>query len=202
MISIGFIRHGTTEWNLAGRMQGQMDTPLAEIGRLQADRLAGRLKGESWDGIIASDLQRAKETAQRIEAVTGIPLLKVDARLRERSFGLIEGTTLEERIARWGEQWRTADVGMEPDALLLQRWQSFLADTEQEHQGERLLIVSHGGYIAPVIESIRRQALDTHLMNTSFTVMQRTSAGWEFQLLNCTAHLAQTDTDKQGAQAL
>ncbi|WP_235941364.1 histidine phosphatase family protein [Paenibacillus puerhi] len=199
MTTIGFIRHGTTEWNLAGRMQGQMDTPLAEVGRQQADRLAARLKGEPWDGLIASDLQRAKETAERIAAVTGIPLLRVDSRLRERSFGLIEGTTQEERIARWGEQWRTADVGMEPDELLLQRWQSFLNDIEQEFADRKLLIVSHGGYIAPVIESIRRQTLDTHLMNTSFTILQRKGTNWDCLLLNCTAHLEQDAAKGQGA---
>ncbi|MEK8127381.1 histidine phosphatase family protein [Paenibacillus filicis] len=199
MTTIGFIRHGTTEWNLAGRMQGQMDTPLAEVGRLQADRLARRLLGGQWDGLIASDLQRAKETAERIAAITGIPLLGVDARLRERSFGLIEGTTLEERLARWGEDWRGADVGMETDEALLERWQSFLDDAEREWTGRRVLIVSHGGYIAPVIESILNQALDTHLMNTSFSVMHRSGTGWEFQLLNCTAHLELTDKAEQGA---
>lgn len=190
MTIIGLIRHGTTEWNIAGRMQGQMDTPLAEVGRIQAGLLAERLKSETWDGIVSSDLMRAKETAERIAQVTGTPMLGVDVRLRERAFGQLEGTTLEERVIRWGEQWRQLDLGMESDELLLKRWQSFWSDLEREHGGKRILIVSHGGYIAPVIESIRQQPLESHLMNTSLTIMERMGDAWQFRLLNCTAHLA------------
>ncbi|MUG71741.1 MULTISPECIES: histidine phosphatase family protein [Paenibacillus] len=194
MTTIGFIRHGTTEWNLAGRMQGQMDTPLAEVGRVQAGLLGERLRGEPWDGIVTSDLMRARETAERIAQATGTPVLGVDARLRERAFGQLEGTTLDERLARWGEQWRQLDLGLESDELLLMRWQSFLSDLERDHGGKRILIVSHGGYIVPVIESIGRLTLESHLMNTSLTVMERIDDGWRFRLLNCTAHLASLKT--------
>lgn len=120
MIQLGLIRHGTTEWNLEGRMQGQMDTPLAEVGRVQAKSLANRLKYEAWDGIIASDLMRAHETALTIEKITGVPLLGVDARLRERAFGQLEGTTVQDRIAKWGEDWREREheLGLESDDSL------------------------------------------------------------------------------------
>ncbi|WP_281886967.1 histidine phosphatase family protein [Paenibacillus sp. YYML68] len=190
MITIGFIRHGTTEWNLAGRMQGQMDTPLAEAGRHQAERIAERLRGESWDGIWSSDLKRALETAECIASMTGIPLLGTDARLRERSFGQLEGTTLEERISRWGTEWRELDLGLESDESLLLRWSSFLEELEESHEGKRMLVVSHGGYIVPIVESIRQEKLEQHLMNTSLTVMvKHQSEGWSFPVLNCTRHL-------------
>ncbi|TVY11630.1 histidine phosphatase family protein [Paenibacillus cremeus] len=190
MTTIGFIRHGTTEWNLAGRMQGQMDTPLAEVGRIQADLLANRLVGEAWDGILSSDLKRASETAQTISKVTGTPILGEDRRLRERSFGQVEGTTLEERVQRWGEKWRELDLGMETDEALLERWGSFLNDLEDQHSGKRILLVSHGGYIAPILGHYIGRTIEEHLQNTSLTILQKSSEGWVCSLLNCTAHLA------------
>ncbi|WP_284640199.1 histidine phosphatase family protein [Paenibacillus silviterrae] len=196
MIQLGLIRHGTTEWNLEGRMQGQMDTPLAEVGRVQAKLLANRLKHEAWDGIIASDLMRAHETALTIEKVTGVPLLGVDARLRERAFGQLEGTTVQDRIAKWGEDWREREheLGLESDDSLLQRWDSFVSETEQVHPGKKLLIVSHGGYIVPVITRILQGPLEEHLNNTSLTVLYRNEKQWDIRLLNCTLHLNELST--------
>ncbi|ULL15582.1 histidine phosphatase family protein [Paenibacillus sp. H1-7] len=191
MITLGFIRHGTTEWNLAGKMQGQMDTELAEVGLLQAKLLAERLKGEAWDGIVSSDLLRAKQTALTISEATGTPLIGLDMRLRERSFGQVEGTTLEERISRWGEGWRGLELGMEKDEALLERWNSFLQELEQAHPGKRILLVSHGGYIAPVIESMLGNPVESHLNNTSLTIMNKEASGWSCALMNCTAHLAE-----------
>ncbi|MFD0680902.1 MULTISPECIES: histidine phosphatase family protein [unclassified Paenibacillus] len=189
MITIGLIRHGTTEWNLVGRMQGQMDTDLAEVGRLQAERLGERLKSETWDGIMSSDLIRAKQTAQTISDKTGTPIWGLDSRLRERHFGQLEGTTLDDRLNRWGEGWRELDLGMESDEDLLARWFSFLQDLEAEHRGKKVLIVSHGGYIAPVLEHLMGKPVESHLSNTSLTVIKRDISMWNCLLLNCTAHL-------------
>ncbi|SFK91441.1 probable phosphoglycerate mutase [Paenibacillus sp. 1_12] len=190
MITVGLIRHGTTEWNIAGRMQGQMDTELAGIGIEQAELLARRLIGEQWDGIMASDLIRARQTAQTISDVTGIPFLGIDSRLRERHFGQLEGTTLEDRISRFGENWREQDLGLETDEALIERWSSFFEALEQSHRGKRILVVSHGGFIAPVLERIMGEPVTSHLNNTSLTVMELTAdAVWNCHLLNCTAHL-------------
>ncbi|WP_282935617.1 histidine phosphatase family protein [Paenibacillus sp. RC67] len=189
MITLGFIRHGTTEWNIAGRMQGQMDTALAEVGVKQAQLLAERLKGETWDAIVTSDLVRAQQTAETIAHVTGTPLIGSDIRLRERSFGQVEGTTLEERISRWGEGWREADVGMEADEALLKRWHTFMEELQAKHAGKRILIVSHGGYIAPVVERMLGRRIEEHLNNTSLTIIEGDPTGWNCKLLNCTIHL-------------
>jgi probable phosphoglycerate mutase len=190
LITVGLIRHGTTEWNIAGRMQGQMDTELAAVGIEQAELLAHRLKSELWDGIMSSDLIRARQTAHTISNITGVPFLGEDSRLRERHFGQLEGTTLEDRIARFGESWREQELGLETDEALLERWFSFFADLEQAQRGKRILVVSHGGYIAPVLERIMGEPVASHLSNTSITVMELTAdAVWNCHLLNCTAHL-------------
>jgi len=166
-----------------------MDTELAEIGLAQAKLLAERLKSGRWDGIVSSDLIRARQTAQTIADLTGTPLIGLDRRLRERSFGQVEGTTREERIARWGENWERLDLGMEKDDALLQRWSSFLGELEQAHSGKSLLLVSHGGYIAPVLKSMMGRPVDSHLNNTSLTIMNKNDGGWHCTLMNCTAHL-------------
>lgn len=199
MKTIGLIRHGTTEWNLAGRMQGQMDTPLAEAGRVQARLLGRRLASEQgWDGIIASDLTRAAETAQIVAAASGIPLIGTDSRLRERSFGQVEGTTREERIARFGEGWRELDLGVESDEKLLTRWDSFLGDAEKDHAGRRLLIITHGGYIAPIVQRVLGRMIEENLDNTSLTVLDRDGDRWSVPLINCTEHLREMGLSQQG----
>lgn len=190
IITLGLIRHGTTEWNLLGKMQGHIDIPLAEVGRMQARMLGRRLAAEkTWDGIITSDLQRAKETALIISEETGIPVTGTDQRLRERSFGQLEGTTTEERIASWGEGWRELDLGLESDKSLLSRWDQFYEQTLSEHHGKRLLVVSHGGYIAPVLERLMGKEIKEHLSNTSLSIIRSAPSGWEFPLINCTMHL-------------
>lgn len=193
MISIGFIRHGTTEWNLAGKMQGHRDIPLAEVGRVQAKLLAERLISEKWDGIIASDLSRARETARIISDITKTPVLGLDARLRERSYGKLEGTTLEDRLLRWGEHWRTMDLGLENEENLLHRWTAFLAEMEHQYKGKRILLVSHGGYIVPILAQFIGRPLEEHLKNASLSIMERNGEEWHCSLLNCTAHLEELE---------
>ena len=92
MARILLVRHGDTDWNQAGRIQGQVDTSLSEKGLAQARALAGRLAQVPIDVAYASDLNRAAETAQEIligRAVT----LGLAPELREFSYGAWEGLT-------------------------------------------------------------------------------------------------------------
>ena len=92
MIQTHFIlvRHGETTWNLEGRRQGQSDSPLTAIGLAQARAIADRLADERVDALYSSDLTRALHTAAQIAVACNLPVLP-DARLREKSFGVIEG---------------------------------------------------------------------------------------------------------------
>ncbi|MGE7057422.1 histidine phosphatase family protein, partial [Paenibacillus glucanolyticus] len=72
---IGLIRHVITDWNVQDRVQGRSDIPLNAEGRRQAESLAERIKGDSWDVIITSPLIRARETAQIITEF--IPTLNI-----------------------------------------------------------------------------------------------------------------------------
>ena len=100
-------RHGRTAWNLAGRVQGQTDVPLDDIGREQAREAAARLASLQPTRIVTSDLSRARETADELGQLTGLTV-ETDVRLRERSFGVREGLTMTEaweqfpeHMARW-----------------------------------------------------------------------------------------------------
>lgn len=190
MTTIGLIRHGSTEWNKLGKLQGQLDTDLTVEGREQARLLGLRMMKEKdeWTGLISSDLIRAKETAKIISEISGIPFIKTDRRLRERGFGLAEGTTLEERRERWGEDWKKRDLGGENDQQVWQRWLDFTEELTTEAPEAKILLVSHGGFIAQVLRGLNMER-DEFLQNTSLTILQRSDSSWDMMLYNCLSHL-------------
>jgi broad specificity phosphatase PhoE len=145
------VRHGETDWNRDGRWQGHSDTHLNEIGRAQAERVAGELDGV--DVVYSSDLARARETAEIIARRLDLPVL-FDSRLRERSFGAWEGLTAGEIEAdfrdahlRWlaGEGPGADDA--EPFEAFGQRVGVALEEILERHPDETVLVVAHGGTI-------------------------------------------------------
>jgi probable phosphoglycerate mutase len=189
MTTIGWIRHGATEWNKLGRLQGQNDIPLSGEGREQAHLLAERLKKEHWDLIVSSDLCRARETAEIIaEKMPNVPVI-LDKRLRERTHGRLDGTTLEERIAVWGENWHCLDHGMETDDELYARGIACVNDLEAAHSGKNILVVSHGAFIAVMLRRMLERMPEGLLQNTSVSVIEKGNTGWHCRLFNCTKHL-------------
>lgn len=189
MTKLGLIRHGTTDWNLEGRLQGQNNIPLNEAGRRQAHLLAERLSAEQWDVIVSSDLLRASETADIIADKTGIRPVRLEARLRERTHGRLDGTTLEERIATWGEGWKQLEHGVESNEVLFARGSACLEELESEYAGKSILVVAHGAFIAVLLEGMLPFMPEGSLQNTSISVMEKASSGWTCPLFNCTAHL-------------
>jgi uncharacterized phosphatase len=130
------VRHGETDWNAAGRLQGHTDRPLNDHGRKQAKELADRLAGEGADAIYASDLARAKETAEIIGMRLGLPVV-IDADLREKNFGNWEGLTGDERI----------HVEFEGESVQEHRERVLRAieRISERHPGQRVIVVTHGG---------------------------------------------------------
>jgi broad specificity phosphatase PhoE len=98
-------RHGRTAWNVAGRVQGQSDIPLDEVGHAQARDAAARLAALRPDRILSSDLQRARDTAAYLAAASGTEV-EIDERFRELNFGAREGLT-------WSEAWDQMPEGMQ-----------------------------------------------------------------------------------------
>jgi broad specificity phosphatase PhoE len=152
MTTLLLVRHGETDWNREGRWQGGSNTSLNDLGREQARKLAAELDGDI-DVIYSSDLARARETAEIVAAKLGLEV-RVDPRLRERSFGSWEGLTMpeiEERFADSHRRWREGEGPGADDAEKFEdfsaRVNDFLADVLRLHTGEQVLVISHGGSI-------------------------------------------------------
>ncbi|RAP76371.1 histidine phosphatase family protein [Paenibacillus montanisoli] len=190
---IGLIRHGKTEWNGLGKIQGQTDIPLNSEGIRQAHALAHRLLHEpmKWDAVVSSNLSRAVETARIIADTLGIPLLPGDERLRERFYGEIEGTTEAERLARWGPHWKKCDCGQESDASVRERSLSFVEEAAAAIPARNLLVVTHGSLLAQLLQAMCANLADKPIHNLSFSILEREGRGWTPLLHNCTLHLEQ-----------
>lgn len=190
MTVIAFVRHGITDWNKAGRIQGQTDIELNAYGRQQARSLATRLQEERFDRIYTSDLSRAHETARLMNEGSNLPIV-VDERLREVSFGLLEGKTIDERIARWGEQWREADVGKESMESIEKRARSLVDELLIKHPNERVLLVTHGAFIANSLRFLVPHFDTTErIENASITIIEQIDGKWTCTLYNATEHLS------------
>jgi probable phosphoglycerate mutase len=189
---IGWVRHGITEWNQLGKIQGVTDIPLSAEGIQQARSLANRLAREAgqWNGIYCSDLQRALQTAEILAERLGIPLIK-DSRLRERSFGQAEGTTEAERLSLWGADWRRLVPDQESDEIIRARGNEFVDELLEKHSGEAWLVVTHGSFLARMLQSLCTDLDDSHLLNMSLTILERQQEGWLPLLHNCTRHLTE-----------
>lgn len=189
MTTLAFIRHGVTDWNKEKRAQGICDIPLNEEGKLQSQKLGRRLKAERWDFIFSSDLSRAKETAEIIAKELGMNVHGYDPRLRERSYGRLEGTTTEERIRKWGHSWETLEHGVEEALGMQKRGLEFIDEIVTRYSGSRLLVVSHGAFIGETLRSILNDDRIRGLHNTSLNIIERRQDKWLCSLLNCVKHL-------------
>ncbi|MCP8616362.1 histidine phosphatase family protein [Salirhabdus salicampi] len=191
MTRIGLIRHGITEWNSLGKAQGVSDIPLNETGRKQASDIGDRLLlEERWDILITSDLSRAIETANIIGSKIGLPISHIDKRVREINCGEIEGTTEEQRIKKWGSEWRNIELGMEKFEDVSNRGVDFLNDIACTNEGKRILVVSHGALIGLTLQKLLPQKFpQTYIDNTSITILNKKEDKWKCALYNCTRHL-------------
>ncbi|GIP27132.1 putative phosphatase PhoE [Paenibacillus sp. J23TS9] len=189
MTTIGWVRHGITDWNVARRAQGQTDVPLNDTGRAQARALAERFKNEKWDAVYASDLLRAKETAETIANALNIPLY-VDERLREMACGKMEGTTEDERIRMWGEDWSEMELGIETDESMILRGEDVIREICLHYPEQRVLVVSHGALISALLPALVPNMQEReHLHNTSVTLVRQLNEEWVCDLYNCRRHL-------------
>ncbi|MBQ2914954.1 MAG: histidine phosphatase family protein [Clostridia bacterium] len=148
---IYFIRHGQTEWNVLGLMQGQTDIPLNDTGRAQAKQMAKSLQGITFDKVFCSPLSRALETCQ---AVVDASQIVTDKRIAERYFGEFEGESA--MLMRSRKFWNTnANQTFDRAESLFDfvaRVYDFLDYVVQNCKGQNVLIVAHGG-VGMVVQS-------------------------------------------------
>lgn len=152
------VRHGETDWNRTGRWQGHADKPLNQTGRTQARRLADELAAEDVTAVYASDLSRARETAEIVAARLGADV-ELDPRLREVDVGSWSGLTTDEirerapaEIARWHNGDPTHRFGSgETYTEMGERVVAALEEIAARHPDERIVVVLHGGPIRAVL---------------------------------------------------
>lgn len=146
------IRHGETDWNDQGRIQGHLPVPLNARGMAQAEALAARLRDDSFDAVYSSDLLRARQTAEAIARISGHEI-RLDERLREWDLGMLSGMLRTEaerdhpHIARIYRDYLVDEIIPRGESIR-QRYERITAavsDIAARHRGESVLIVSHGG---------------------------------------------------------
>jgi probable phosphoglycerate mutase len=161
MARLLLLRHGQSEWNAAGRWQGQADPPLTPHGEEQARAAARWLASTGLTGVVTSDLQRARRTGEIIAAELGLPVVGEEPGLRERDVGLWSGLTtdeLDERFPGAVEAWRagllTEPPGGESNEALTARVMDAVERLAARPASEVLLVVTHGGVIHTVGQAL------------------------------------------------
>jgi glucosyl-3-phosphoglycerate phosphatase len=155
------LRHGQTDYNVAGRMQGHLDSILTETGVEQAAAVAPEIARLAPDRVISSDLRRAVDTAELVSAACGLPV-KYDARLRETHLGEWQGRTVAEiedgwpgAIATWRSDPGWAPPGGESRIEVVRRSLPVVEELDEEYAtGEpdiTVVLVAHGGLIAGLV---------------------------------------------------
>ena len=162
------IRHGETEWNSQQRMQGHSNSDLSSVGQAQIQALGQWMKNVPFDLIYSSDSLRAKQTAESITQFSGHEL-QFDQRLREKNLGVFEGLTSEEARERHPEVFRlfktagskyVIDEG-ESTQQLQDRALEIVDEIRIKHPEERVLLVTHGGFIRVVMKHSLGLSLET-----------------------------------------
>ncbi len=186
MTILTLVRHGETDWNSGGRIQGSTDIPLNDTGRAQARELADRLATE-YAGreaiVVSSDLSRAAETADIVAAALGTTVSLRLPGLQERSYGDAEGMDAPTFYDTYGP-WHAADVpGAETWPVVRERALSALAEAvASAPEGTDVIAVAHGALIREVILFATDGAFPREgerLPNCSATTFRLDGDSWE-----------------------
>ena len=202
------IRHGETDWNIVGRIQGHTDVPLNATGIQQAEKLASSLADAPLAHIYSSDLLRAWATAQALAQCNGAPLTS-HAGLRERCFGIYEGQRFVDIEASHPEdalRWRKRDPAFAPSQgeslqTLLTRVSETVTAMAAAHLGQHIAIVAHGGVLDSLYRLATHQGLQAprtwELGNTSINRLLWTpDSGLTLVGWGDTSHLQRSGLDE------
>jgi probable phosphoglycerate mutase len=202
------LRHGQTDANAGGMLQGHLPLPLNRAGTKQANLLASRLAAYSpaVEAIISSDLPRATQTAAPIAAACGLSMT-TDPAWRERSFGLLEGKPIGDR-----RMWEVAagefdPPGAEPSVELFERVRGALVSIPQRYAEHQLIaVVTHGGPVRCILKMLSDGRLETTRGHPPVEVMAipncailhlaarhyREGIRWKIEAVNDVSHLCES----------
>ncbi len=201
------VRHGETESNRIERLQGQTDDALSALGVAQAEAVAGRLAGMAFGALYSSDLGRALRTAEAIAQRCGVPAQALPE-LRERHFGVFQGRTWDEIHrefpAEYEAYWRGPDYAPPGGETRAQRDARVLGCTQRladQHAGERIVLVTHGGPLEALFkhavglppDSTRRFSL----YNASLALFRIDAGRWQLLTWGDVTHLPHSSTPEK-----
>ena len=183
-------RHGQTDWNMVNRFQGHSDIPLNDVGRYQVQHAAEILAGMNPTAIISSVLGRARETAQALAKLVGLPVTTHEG-LRETNGGLWEGKTGKENRAedfqnfiRWidGEDNPAGTTG-ERRSEVAARAVAAISEALADKTDQLLIVATHGGTARCVLGDLLQLPLSHWgviggLSNASWSILQRNPRQW------------------------
>lgn len=207
------VRHGKTLWNEEGRFQGQQDSPLTNLGTRQAEALGERLKQESFSVIYASDLGRVMHTANIIAQNTNRNIIE-NKSLRERSFGIFEGFTKNEIAEKFPNDFRRfsedgykyVPPGGESIETVSRRLMACLNNLAEQHNGERFLVVTHGGIIGRFFRIVFDLPMESprrfRVANAGLNIFSFTNGHWSLETWGDTGHLRDGTAFQETGEAL
>lgn len=193
------IRHGETDYNKARRMQGWFDIPLNDIGRRQAEATSVKLTGTHVDVLYSSDLRRAHETAQRIARIVKKEIISSTA-LRERDMGIFAGWQWEaEHDPTKDALWKEFETARDHEDLdwnkhqgesmrqMTKRISTFMQHLHTVHQGQTVVIVTHGGTINRILEHYQLKSASEGFRdvgNASLLVLHKETVSYRLEELS------------------
>lgn len=200
MTKIFLIRHGETEWNKLGRIQGNSDVKLSPEGIRQAQLMAAHVPFKHIDAVYASDLQRAVDTAKILAAKFNLPVTTMPG-LRETNFGDWEGRVISGLLEELPEEF--GNFFIKPDKVKPPNGETFLEcqarvmnaldEIIADHEDQTIIVVSHGAAIRLLICAaldIRiRKMWAIHQFNTALNILTFEDGLFSIEVMNSTAHL-------------
>lgn len=193
------VRHGETEANQAGILQGHLNIPLSAQGRKQAELLARALSEIEIDAVYTSDLDRARATAQAIMKYHKCKMI-IDRRLREVHCGVLQGKTIAESKEKYPDFFkalkkdplRVPRPGGESYQDLYERATRAFEDIYERYPDSTVVIVTHGGVIRCLLAYARGEIVDPSSptpINASISIVTRDQNGWSVEKFNDVEHL-------------
>lgn len=190
MTTIYLVRHGETDWNLVGKIQGRTDIALNKLGIQQAKECREYLKDFHWDVVVTSPLIRAKQTAEIINEEIRVPLIDMDEFI-ERNYGDAEGMSLQDRTLAFPDRNYPNQEKLE---ALNKRVTKGLNKLNQTYRGKKIVLVAHGGVINAILSVLSNGDIGsgkTKLINACISHIEYVAEQWKIINYNNADHLSQ-----------
>jgi broad specificity phosphatase PhoE len=201
MTRLILVRHALTDWNQEERCHGVTDVPLGAYGMEMAKALVEQMDTIDFDVVYCSNLQRAVMTMQVIVNNRPVPV-HIDARLRERNFGKMEGNTLSQGLELWPDEVK---IWLEDHTYTIEGGETYeefsvrvedcLKEILRDNDGKTILIVAHGGSLRSILKFLGAKFgttdLDVFVTHACYSDLVIQDGQLLIQEFNTCGHLAE-----------